>query len=64
MIGILPNQIKFLCKNNEQGNQVFEELARELFWKGYAIWKKRKRLMSYFWKKIAPEEWKKSSEKK
>jgi hypothetical protein len=59
MIGILPNQIRSLFKSKEQGNLAFEELSRELFWKGYAIWKKRKRLMANFWKNIAPNEWKK-----
>jgi hypothetical protein len=64
MIGILPNQIRSLFKSKEQGNQVFEELSQELFWRGYAIWKRRKRLMSNFWKKIAPNEWKKHNNKK
>jgi hypothetical protein len=59
MIGILPNQIRRLLKeNNMNENVAFEELSREIFWGGYEIWKKRKRLMSNFWKTIAPKEWK------
>ena len=58
MIGILPNQIRFLQKNRDHGDEAFEELSRELFWMGYSIWNKRKRLMSKFWTEIAPEEWK------
>jgi len=64
MIGILPNQIRSLMKTSNQTDKGFEELSQELFWKGYAIWKKRKRLMSNFWKNIAPQEWKLHRERK
>jgi hypothetical protein len=64
MIGILPNQIRSLFPNKEQRDHAFEELARELFWKGYSIWRRRTHLISNFWKKIAPIEWKKYSGKK
>ena len=57
MIGILPNQIIKLFQNKDQGDKAFEELSRELFWKGYNIWNKRKRLTSKFWTEIAPPEW-------
>ena len=58
MIGILPNQLRQMLKRVNQNDNGFEELSKDLFWKGYGIWKIRKRLMSNFWKKIAPEEWK------
>ena len=58
MIGILPNQLRQMLKRINQNDNGFEELSKDLFWKGYGIWKIRKRLMSNFWKKIAPEEWK------
>ena len=58
MIGILPNQIRALLKSANQGDSEFEELSKELFWGGFRLWNKRKSLMSNFWKKIAPEEWK------
>ena len=47
-----------MLKRINQNDNGFEELSKELFWKGYGIWKTRKRLMSNFWKNIAPEEWK------
>jgi hypothetical protein len=58
MIGILPNQLRQVLKRVNQNDNGFEELSKELFWKGYGIWKIRKRLMSNFWKNIAPDEWK------
>ena len=59
IIGILPNQLRILAKQtNNDGDKTFEEVSRKLFWNGYNIWKKRKRLISNFWKHIAPEEWK------
>ena len=56
MIGILPNQIRKLFQDRDQGEKAFEELSRELFWKGYNIWNKRKRLTSKFWTETAPPE--------
>jgi hypothetical protein len=58
MIGILPNQIRRLQKNRDEGDKTFEELSKELFWQGYNIWNKRKKLMSKFWTEIAPNDWK------
>ena len=58
MLGILPNQIRWLFKQVNQDDGAFEELSKELFWNGYKIWKTRKRLMSKFWREIAPIEWK------
>ena len=57
MIGILPNQIRNLFSNKNEGNRAFEEISKELFWRGFEVWSKRKRMMSNFWKKIAPSEW-------
>ena len=65
LIGILPNQLRSLLKQTQQDADVaFEAISKELFWKGYAIWKIRKRLMSKFWKEIAPENWKLHTKKK
>ena len=64
MIGILPNQIRKLFQDRDQGEKAFEELSRELFWKGYNIWNKRKRLTSKFWTEIAPPEWRVHNGKK
>ena len=64
MIGILPNQLRYLLKQVNQNDNGFEELSKELFWKGYGIWIMRKRLISNLWKKIAPAEWKLHGEKK
>jgi len=58
MVGILPNQIRRLQKNRDEGDKTFEELSKELFWQGYNIWNKRKKLMSKFWTEIAPNDWK------
>jgi len=58
MIGILPNQLRVLLKQVNQNDGGFEVLSKELFWKGYGIWKSRKRLISNFWKNIAPNNWK------
>jgi hypothetical protein len=64
MIGILPNQLRHLLKQVNQNDNGFEELSKELFWKGYGIWNTRKRFISNFWKKIAPAEWKLHGERK
>jgi hypothetical protein len=58
MIGILPNQLRRLFNCREDYDSAFEALSKELFWHGYNIWNTRRILMSRFWKKIAPEEWK------
>jgi hypothetical protein len=55
---ILPNQLRVLLKQVNQNDGGFEVLSKELFWKGYGIWKSRKRLISNFWKNIAPNNWK------
>ena len=60
LIGVLPNQLRYLMKKEckEDKNRAFEAISKELFWNGYRLWNKRKKLMSRFWKNIAPEEWK------
>jgi len=52
MIGILPNQIRKLFQDRDQGEKAFEELSRELFWKGYNIWNKENVLRQSFGKKL------------
>ena len=49
---------RHLLKRVNQNDDGFEELSKELFWKGYGIWNTRKRRIANFWKNIAPEEWK------
>ena len=44
--------------STDGGNSAFEAISKELFWNGYRMWNKRKKLMSKFWKDIAPNEWK------
>ena len=59
MIGILPNQLRTMLKQtNVDSDTAFEAISKELFWQGYTLWKIRKRMMSSFWKNIAPEHWK------
>ena len=47
-----------MTKRVHENDVTFEEISKTLFWHGYNIWNKRKRLMSKFWKDIAPEDWK------
>jgi len=60
MIGILPNQLRTLLKENNGKNCdiAFEDISKELFWQGYRIWQSRNKLMADFWKNIAPDNWK------
>jgi len=43
---------------------VFQDISKSLFWHGYNIWMARKKLVTNFWKNIAPEEWKPHKTKK
>ena len=60
LLGILPNKLRQLLKesNHTEYDRAFEDISKTLFWQGYSLWNKRKHLSSYFWKNIAPEEWK------
>jgi len=60
LIGILPNQLRTLAREHkmEDIEASLDSLRGTLFWDGYEIWKKRKLLVSRFWKLTAPSEWK------
>lgn len=60
LLGILPNQLRTLLKKHELENreQALEDLSSSLFWSGYRLWKKRKRLLSLFYANSAPDDWK------
>jgi hypothetical protein len=65
-LGILPNQLRSLLQQAGAGaecEKAWIDISHNLFWAGYNIWKKRKKLMQSFWNKIAPEEWKKAKQK-
>ena len=58
-VGIIPNQVRLILKETTQHfDEAFEDISFTLLSHGYQIWKTRKRLMSNYWKEIAPEEWK------
>jgi hypothetical protein len=64
-LGIIPNQLRTLTKNSvNKYEQALSELSQTLFWKGYAIWKRRKALVTDYWKRIARDDWKPYSGKK
>ena len=60
LIGILPNQLRTLLKKHDMKDreQALDDLSISIFWCGYRLWKKRKRLISLFYKNSAPDEWK------
>ena len=61
-LGILPNQLRtILQESTESPEEVWLDVNRTMFWAGYDIWKKRKQLVSAFWKHIAPTEWNRKS---
>jgi hypothetical protein len=65
-LGILPNQLRSLLQQSGAGaecEKAWIDISHTLFWAGYNIWKKRKKLVQSFWNKIAPEEWKKVQQK-
>jgi len=65
LLGVLPNKLKnILCTSIDKPEEAYTDISKTLFWAGYRIWKKRKLLNGIFWKKIAPEEWKKKGKDK
>ena len=65
LLGFSQTSFGFVKTDNKtDGNITFETISKEMFWNGYRIWNKRKKLMSYFWKNIAPVEWKLHGNKK
>jgi hypothetical protein len=66
ILGILPNQLRTLAKSHdmEHTEDSLELLSEVLFWEGYEVWKKRKLLISNFWRNIAPNDWKMESKDK
>ena len=44
--------------------EALSDISKTLFWKGYAIWTKRKALIADYWKNIARDEWKVHKSKK
>jgi len=59
LIGILPNQLRALAKENKMTHieESLDLLRDSLFWNGYEIWKKRKALVLRYWQTVAPKEW-------
>jgi hypothetical protein len=61
----MPNQFREIIKSSlENSEEVWNDVNKTLFWKGYQVWKKRKISVSNLWKNILPEEWNKSSNTK
>ena len=58
LVGILPNQLRAILKDSTPYfEEAFEDISYTLVFHSYQIWKTRRRLMSKFWKEIAPEDW-------
>ena len=57
LLGILPNQLRTLLKENgyENREEILLDLSRTLFFAGFRIWEKRSKMTSRYWKDIAPE---------
>ena len=66
LLGILPNQLRELLKKQKMKNreEALTDLSLSMFWQGYMIWKRRKHLMSAFYKRSAPDEWKREYKEK
>ena len=65
VLGVMPNQFRAILKVSlENWEEVWSDVSKTLFWKGYSLWKKRKALVSNLWKSVLPDDWKKSSKKK
>jgi hypothetical protein len=60
LLGVLPNQLRTLLKKYElkDREQALDDLSMSIFWCGYRLWKKRKRLISLFYTNSAPDDWK------
>ena len=57
-LGILPNQLRSLLKTTtDQYDEAFQDISNTLFWQGYQIWKERRKLVSEYWKNVAPKDW-------
>ena len=56
---ILPNQLRKLAQSHAMDHidESLVLLSETLFWEGYEVWKKRKSLVSDYWRNIAPKEW-------
>jgi hypothetical protein len=64
-LGILPSHLRILTRNSiKEYEKALTDISKTLFWKGYAIWTKRKVLIADYWKNIAREEWKVHKSKK
>ena len=66
-LGILPNQIRTILRIHmppKESEEAWNDISKSLFWAGYNIWKKRKKLTSKFWNEIAPKEWNEQRHKK
>ena len=60
VLGILPNQLRTILRSaGINVEEAWVDISKTLFWEGYKLWCKRKRLMKHFWKNVAPEEWNK-----
>jgi hypothetical protein len=65
VLGILPSHLRILTRNSiKEYDKALTDISKTLFWKGYAIWTKRKVLIADYWKNIAREEWKVHKSKK
>jgi hypothetical protein len=65
VLGILPSHLRILTRNSiKEYEKALTDISKTLFWKGYAIWTKRKVLIADYWKNIAREEWKVHKSKK
>jgi hypothetical protein len=59
VLGILPNHLRILARNSvKEYERALADISKTLFWKGYAIWTRRKALIADYWKNIALDEWK------
>ena len=65
VLGILPSHLRILARNSvKEHEEALSDISKTLFWKGYAIWTKRKALIADYWKNIARDEWKVHKSKK
>jgi hypothetical protein len=57
LLGVIPNQLRTLLKENDYENreEILLDLSRTLFFAGFRIWDQRRKMTSRFWKDIAPE---------
>ena len=51
-------------ESERKHEEALSDISKTLFWKGYAIWTKRKALIADYWKNIARDEWKVHKSKK